>query len=204
MRRWTVLLGVLGLLGLLGACGDDGAPGGPVDAPAVPDDSPPDCGLSTDDFGSLGARPGVATWNGPPGRPGAGLGELFIPLEDDPEPDQLYVSLWGDTQIHPDLITAGTYPLTGSQLQLSTCSVCVTIGANWAPGAPAPLDHAYLATGGTVVISKVDGQPGGAFEISFSDLTFGHVRIVGGASTQLDDGCVTALADVSFSGSFEP
>ena len=192
---------------LLAACGggdDEGA--GPIDArPVAIDaavDATPVCGVSTADFGSLGTRPGTASWQGPAGKPGIGLGELFIPLEADAEPDQLYVSMWGGTPIRPDAIVAGTYPITGTQLKLETCSMCVTIGADWAPGAAAPFDHVYMATGGTVVISTIDGQPGGEFEISFSNLTFGHAE-VRGTTTQLNDGCTTAISDVSFTGRFE-
>jgi hypothetical protein len=196
------------LFALLAACGgsadDEGA--GPIDARAVAIDAAVDatpvCGVSTPDFGSLGTRPGTATWQGSPGRPGVGLGELYIPLEADAEPDQLYISMWGGTPTLPDAIVAGTYPLTGNQLKLQTCSMCVTIGADWAPGAAAPFDHVYMATGGTVVISAIDGQPGGVFEISFSNLTFGHAE-VRGTTTQLNDGCTTAISDVAFTGRFE-
>ncbi|MBE7450931.1 MAG: hypothetical protein HS111_19180 [Kofleriaceae bacterium] len=193
------------LLGALVACGgaSDAPPDPPLDAALdAPIDAAPMCNVSSTAFGSLGARPGVATWQ-QGSQPNAGLGGLFIPLEESAEPDQLYISLWSMTQQDPEPIVAGTYPLVGPQLQLSTCTVCVAIGANWAPGGPAPLDDVYVATGGTVVITTIETQAGGALEIGFEGLTFEHAVLTPSGNVPAGDGCVTSIDDISFSGTFQ-
>jgi hypothetical protein len=203
---------------LLIACGGDDDGAAAIDAPApppadaradAPTDAPPDCKLSTADFGDLGARAGgTATFDGGPNpQPQIGLASFYLPLEQDAAPDQLVLQLWsnyppfGTLQQAGPLVT-GTFPLTGPQLQLRDCGVCVTMIGGWAPGTPPPLDAAYMATGGTVTLDTLDAQPGGAFALTLTDVTFEHVTVSNNVSTPVGDGCVTAIDNLVYTGTF--
>ena len=158
------------------ACGGDDGGGLPVDGPPIDRadpidsvDAPPDCGVSSTDFGDLGEiTAGVATMQG---GNGGGLAEIIIPVTAGTLADRVVLDLWGMTEHNPDPIMAGTYELTGIQTAFQTCTVCVSLGAKWPEGGAPDFDYVYLATGGTANVTSIDPNPGGAVEFELTDVT---------------------------------
>jgi hypothetical protein len=96
-------------------------------------------------------------------------------------------------------ITTGTFPLTGPELNYSTCSLCVLIygDVNVSSGEPT---NFFMATGGSVTLSAVNGSIAG----TLSNVTFEEVTIAGEEegflSTPVENGCTTSITAGSFSG----
>jgi hypothetical protein len=99
----------------------------------------------------------------------------------------------GDTIGAPE-----TIPLTGNQLQFSTCGGCVIVVANCTTctlssdtfdGTP------YMATAGTLTINDVNPSITG----TLTNATFGEVTIDNnGVTTPVPGGCTTAITSASF------
>jgi hypothetical protein len=92
-------------------------------------------------------------------------------------------------------VQAGTYTLTGDDLNYGTCGLCVLIYAD-ANGQSA---DPYMATAGSITITSI--SPTGTFAGSGTNLTFTHVSIDQNSlqSTPVGDGCNSAISSVSFS-----
>ncbi len=176
-----------------------------VDAPATVD-GPPACNISSPDFGDLGTvmqgfasyDPGMAE-NGDPAYPYV---SFDAPLTAAMPPDVVFVELYSGfapfgTQTAPTPAVAGTYPLTGDQLQYNTCSVCVTAAAKAAPNSNG---GDFMATGGTVKITEVGTAVGGPLAIELSNVTFEQATFKTGVSTPVGNGCTTKITKLVYSG----
>jgi len=194
------------LLAVIVACGDDdggiATDGPPVDRadPIDSVDAPPDCGVSSADFGDLGEiTAGVATMQG---SNGGGLAEIIIPVTAGPVADRVILDMWGLTKHNPNPIMAGSYEMTGIQTAFQTCTVCVSLGAQWPEGEGPNFDYVYLATGGTANVTMIDPNPGGRVEFELTNITLQHVSL-GPNGGPLNDGCVTAVDRLVYRGNFE-
>lgn len=182
------------------ACVDDGGGNVGIDAPvdAAREDAPGGggCTVSMTEFGER-SLPGRSFYHGDT----SGVGDIraIMPLEPAEPQDILIVELYPGyapfgTTAAPTAVVPGTYELTGTQLQYSTCGVCVRIGTN---ATDQGYEHDYMATGGTVTVTQVDNRVGGALVLGVANLQFEHVTIDEQTfeSSPVGDGCVTALVE---------
>ncbi len=111
------------------------------------------------------------------------------------DPDLFDVEIYDGYGVFTNGITAGTYTLSGDELNYATCGLCVLIQANATQSSADP----YMATGGTITITSI--SPTGTLAGSGSSLTFTHVTIDQNSSqsTPVGDGCNSSIATVSFS-----
>jgi hypothetical protein len=110
-------------------------------------------------------------------------------------PDLLEIELVSGYGVFVDGLKAGTFKLTGDELDYGTCGLCVRLLSKVDP-ASWEANQYYMATGGTVTLSSVMGQLAG----TLSNVTFTHVDIDQSTlvSTPLDDGCNSRASSVSF------
>lgn len=121
---------------------------------------------------------------------------LYANLNSDARPDELAIELWPMGPFSSGFQT-GTFQLTGAELNYKTCAVCVLIHSNTYLDANGDVDWAddYMATGGTLTLSSVDGSLVG----TLTNATFEHVNIAtGGLSTPVGDGCTSSISSASF------
>ena len=86
----------------------------------------------------------------------------------------------------------GTFPLTGTEAQYSTCGLCVLVHE---PDAQGVTTAKFLATGGTVTLASFSGRLTG----TVTNLTLQHVDIAASfVSTPHPDGCTTAIDSITF------
>ena len=89
-------------------------------------------------------------------------------------------------------VQPGTYQLTGAELSMATCGVCLrAVGDKGTAGA-----KQYFATAGTVVVTTV-GAAGTTFAATVTSATFAEVDATGAKVT---GGCSAALAGAQVSG----
>ncbi len=200
-------------MALIAACSSDSKKSTPdalriVDSPVATIDAPPACNISKTDFGDLGTvtnalstyNAGMATANSP-ARPvvflGAGLSSAT-------PPDVIYVEFYSGftpfgTLAAPTAAVPGTYPLTGEQLQYSSCGVCITAGAKVLQDGSNSGD--FMATGGSVKITTNGAAVGGTLAVELSNVTFEEVTFNDmGVSTPVGNGCNTKVTKLIYSG----
>jgi hypothetical protein len=131
---------------------------------------------------------------------GAETIEWILPLESGSPRDELDIQLYSGLGVFPTGITPGTYTLAGADLDYSTCGLCVLIYENI--DAQTNYRGVYMATGGTVTLTSVDGH----FAGSADHLTFEHVNIDENTlvSTPDPDDCRSAVDGVSFDVPLDP
>jgi hypothetical protein len=186
---------------MLAACGNGSSDEPPPDAAP----QPPGCSVSAD-YGDVGVVPpelSIAV------RLDDNLGDAksityiaALNLEQDQVIIQLYRG-FGIFQGKP--IAAGTYELTGEELNYATCGACVRIFGNRPAGSGRPAQD-LMATHGTLVVSEIGPAGSGTFRAELQDADFEHVHIddTSFESTPVNDGCGTSVshlgADVPMSG----
>lgn len=175
MRRLPLALLVLA------ACSDSSAPG--VDAPPAIDaavdapSNPADCLISTA-YGDLGTKTGI-TSQGPT--------TLSVVLDAGPPRDSFFIKLNAGVGVFSGGLANGTYTLTGAELDLSTCGLCVSIIADIVTGqGPTKL---YFATGGTVTLTDTAPPTGTMQDVTFQEVDFGGGMVPGGCTSS-----ITAMA----------
>ena len=198
-------------MALIAACGSDSKKNTPdalkiVDSPVATVDAPPACNISSPDFGDVGTvtnalatySPGMAA-NGLPAAPyiffGTGLSAAT-------PPDVVFVELYSGfapfgTDAAPTAAVPGTYPLTGDQLQYSSCGVCVTAAAKVVTGGNS---GDFMATGGSLKISTNGAAVDGTLAIELSNVTFEQVTFNMGVSTPVGNACNTKITKLVYSG----
>lgn len=201
-------------MALIAACGSDSKKSTPdalriVDSPVATVDGPAACNISKADFGDLGTvanalstySPGMAA-NGFPAAPyiffGTGISAAT-------PPDVVFVELYSGfapfgTETAPTAAVPGDYPLTGDQLQYSSCGVCVTAAAKVVQGGNS---GDFMATGGSVKITTNGGAVGGTLAIELSNVTFEQVTFNMGVSTPVGNACNTKITKLVYSGMME-
>jgi len=189
----------------LAACGgsDDDGPVvvGPdaatsIDAPVAP------CTISTPTFGAKGALTATATFAADTTDPRLYKIAFTAPLETGSPTDLFFFEVFTGyapfgTTSAPTPAIAGTYPITGNQLQYADCSVCVTLASN---GTADGWEDDFMATGGTVNITQIGTAVGQNLNVTFQNLTFEQVTFSQSQSTPVGNGCVTSIASASFMG----
>jgi hypothetical protein len=148
------------------------------------------------DYGDLGAAQGFADVFDYSGEGDSRI--AIMPLNDDPLSDFLQLELYAGAGAFSDgEVTTGTFQITGPELQYETCGVCVKIRVDTeVVGGNLSYEQEYLATGGTVTVSSINGRLTG----SMSNITFERVQIEypSGHSTPTPDGCESNLDGVTF------
>jgi hypothetical protein len=204
MRVLTPFVFALSSLSLI-ACGDDGGSGGPdaarIDAPGGPDGAA-ECTISTPNFGDKGALTANSFFAADPDMPSLYKISFTAPLEPAQPQDVLFFEIYTGydpfgTQQAPTPAVAGTYQISGNQLQYADCSICLTLGSN---GDGTTIEDDFMATGGTVVITEVGTAAGGNLNVTLTNLTFEQVTFNGATSTPVGNGCVTAISNATYTG----
>ena len=110
------------------------------------------------------------------------------------DPDTLDIELYTGFGVFKNGIKAGTYTLSGDELNYATCGLCVLIYTDVSGGTPT---DTYLATGGTVTISTLQPTLTG----TLSNVTFTHVDINSSTfqSMPVGDGCNSSISSLSIS-----
>ena len=109
--------------------------------------------------------------------------------------DYLDIQLYTGFGVFTNGIKAGTYQLTGDELDYATCGVCVLIRTDTTS---TTITDSYMATGGTVVISEISPSQ---LTGTLTNVTFTHVTIDDTTfeSTPVNDGCNSTIASLSIS-----
>jgi hypothetical protein len=143
------------------------------------------CSVDSADFGALNTLDGEL-------QSAEGVILLDMPLTDDA--DLLSIQIYEGFGAMSGGIQTGTFTLGGDDLNFETCGLCVLLYAN--SQAEDGTFQTYMATGGTVTLTSVDGR----FTGSVSDLTFEHVTVDEDTfhTTAVGDGCVSAITSGSF------
>jgi hypothetical protein len=187
----------------LAACGGDDGVSPTLDAKPI--DTPPvTCSISTPNFGAKGALTGNAFIAISMSNPN--LYRIFMPspLETAAPSDLFTFEIYTGyapfgTQEAPTPAVAGTYQISGNQLQYADCSVCLTMASNVSADGMS-YDDDFMATGGTVTITQAGTTVGSNLKFSLSNITFEHVTFDGPTSTPVGDGCNTAITSAEFDG----
>lgn len=205
--KLTAVSPVLITLGLA-ACGSNGGvtpviDAAGVDAPADLDAAVVPCTISAPNFGDKGALTATATFAANTTTPALYKIAFQAPLEAASPADAFLFEIYTGyapfgTQDAPTPAVAGTYPISGNQLQYADCSVCLTMVSN--AQADGTYDDDFMATGGTVTINQVGNAVGGNLNVTFSNLTFEQVTFDQSTSTPVGNGCVTAISNATFNG----
>lgn len=201
--KLSVLAPVAFSLGLA-ACGgsdDDGPVVVGPDAASSIDAAPVACTVSTNSFGNKGAiTPSLCVQD--PGQDTMSASDDVIimraPLEAGSPFDELELDLFAGFGAFSNGFVTGTFPITGDELNWSTCGLCVFVNTNRTD--PMTYEDDYLATGGTVTITAINGTLTG----SVSNLTFEHVTLSQEGSTPAGDSCTTAVAGATFTAPIMP
>lgn len=203
--KLTAFSPVLITLGLAACGGDDGGVTPVVDAARVDAAQPIDaagCTISTPSFGDKGALTATAVFAADPNTPALYKIAFGTPLEAGTPSDFFTFEIYTGyapfgTQAAPTPAIAGTYPISGNQLQYADCSVCLTMVSNATADG---YDDDFMATGGTVTINQVGNAVGGMLNVTFSNLTFEQVTFNGSTSTPVGNNCNTAITNATFTG----
>lgn len=150
-------------------------------------DAPP-CMLSVTNYGTIAAftsTNAVRTKDGAGNQTVAFLGALGAGPTADTLDIQLIQGMGAFAGGPP---AAGTYALTGADIQLATCGVCVVVEA----GMPRAY---YAAQSGTLVIDAVDTS----FKASLANVELAHVEVdpITSVSTVVD-ACATSITAASW------
>lgn len=144
-------------------------------------------------FGSPSlARPSATGEGGASGRVNL---EAYGALSEGEPAHRLAILLYGGSGALEEVISPGTYPIAGPELNFSTCGVCIFLDAN-VVGTGTP-EEIYFATGGVLVIAEI----GANFRATVRDLTFERVTletVPPYRSVPAGDGCRTRIDLASF------
>lgn len=184
-------------------CGDDGSSNDTADASLPIDASPPidampNCPLLDGFYPDLGSVTGTAIVQPTDDLDPMGPQYLTleIPLNQDTEPDVLFVEVWGDASPHDMGFLTGTFALTGFNTDLFECGNCLYIAADRQVGQPL---NFHMAASGSFTIDTIDPTPGtGSFSGSLSNVVFREVTVTSGGQVEVDGGCRTRIEAVSF------
>jgi hypothetical protein len=121
--------------------------------------------------------------------------KLFVgPLEGVPG-DHLVIDLWDGYGAFSGGFRTGSFTLSGAETSWEDCGVCVRVEADY-DGGPSFTDH-YMATGGTVNLTSVDGRITG----TITNVTFRHIVVnMGPPETSMPhaDGCMSLIVSGTF------
>jgi hypothetical protein len=197
---------------MTGACGGDdgspdkpdaaegGAPDASVDAPPdaapapkpdaapnpnTPDAAPAPCVVPTEGYGDLGAVTMEA---------GLEDGEIFglATLTVQPETNLMVLLRGGAGVFAGGSITTGTFTLDDGGDDGETCGACAVVF-----GSLEEEGDIWVASGGTIVLTSVEGQLTG----SLQNVSFTHRD--GDSGAVLNDGCTTSLVSATFNAPIE-
>lgn len=188
----------------LAACGGDDGISAVVDATRV-DAPPPPCTISTPNFGDKGVLKATAYFSQNETNQDLYKISFTAALEPTEPQDIFFFEVFTGyepfgTEEKPTPAVAGTYPMTGNQLQYEDCSVCLTLGTN---ADETGYEDDFMVTGGTVNITQIGVAVGQMLDVTFTDLTFEHVFISSAHSEPVGNDCVTAISNASFTGVLE-
>jgi hypothetical protein len=170
-------------------------------------DAPAPCRISAADFGSKGTLTGQSVYDQGTGSPAAPIISVVGQLKTAEPKDLLIVELLAGfapfgTKTSPLPPSVGTFALVGSQLNYSTCGVCVrAIAAR--TGGPTGVGGGddFMATSGTLKITQVGTKVGDKITLELSDATLEQVKIDANyVSTPLHNNCTTKVASATFTG----
>ncbi len=184
------------------ACGDDGAGGsdagvdGAVDAGGI--DAAPNCPFLDGFYPDLGAKTGTAIVQ--PTDELDPMGPTFltleIPLNQDANPDVLFIEIWADAAPHDMGFLTGLFSLIGDNGDLFECGNCVYIAADREVGQPLKF---HMAASGTIQIDAIDDTPDtGTLQGSLNNVVLREVTVGAGGQTPVDGGCRTRIEAMSF------
>lgn len=163
---------------LICACGAD--PGtGPVDAPQAPPDSqdPALCRVAAD-FGDLGTRTGNQN---------LGPTTSSVVVDAGPPRDNFFLKLVAGKGVFAAGLTNGTFAITGAELDINTCGLCVNLVADIGGAAP---QQFYFANAGSVTLTSTSPPAGSISNVTMHETTTGGVKVAGG--------CVTSIRSMAF------
>ena len=107
--------------------------------------------------------------------------------------DIVQLELWdGQGVFAGTTVKTGTYQITGAELSYATCGVCLRAAGDKGTASA----KTYFATAGTVEVTSV-GAAGTALTAKITNATFAEVDAM---NAKVTNGCTTALAGVSVSG----
>jgi hypothetical protein len=150
-------------------------------------------------YGDLGELTGVALIG--PANPDETDGPkklvLQMPLNEDAEPDVLFLEFW---ETEEPFLSQGFVPLTqtlnGDQADLITCGVCSFIAANFVDASDIDFNAAYA---GDVVIETIDVTPDtGSVTGTLTGIKFRAVTLDEAGQETVEDGCRSELEAVRF------
>jgi hypothetical protein len=186
-----------GTAGGSGGGSGGGAADGGEDAGQAPGQVLPDGGTCTAEasYGIVDAGPTqTAVYYEPDDAGDQAAYDFQEQLNNNPEFDYVDLSLYSGYGVFTNGIDAGTYTISGQELQYSTCGLCLVVFTDTDINGN-PTDS-YLATGGTVTLTSL--QP--TFAGSITNATFEHVNIdQNNNSTPVGDGCYSAITTLDFS-----
>jgi hypothetical protein len=108
--------------------------------------------------------------------------------------DLVQIELWdGRGPFTGGVVTAGTYPISGANLDPATCGVCVRALGDKGTSTV----KEYFATGGTVVVSAVGGN-GATLAATLTGGTFVEIDPV--TKAPVSGGCASSMTRVAASG----
>jgi hypothetical protein len=108
--------------------------------------------------------------------------------------DVVPLELWdGQGGFAGGTVRTGTFQITGAELAYSTCGVCLRAAGDKGTAA----EKTYFATGGTVEVTSV-GAAGTTLSAKITNATFAEVNAM---NVKVTNGCTTALAGATVSGS---
>lgn len=123
--------------------------------------------------------------------------EIRLPLNEDAEPDILFVEFW---ETEEPFLSQGFVPLTqaltGDQADLITCGACAFIAANYVEENDIDFNMAFA---GDLVIETIDVTPDtGSVTGTLTDVKFRAVTVDGAGQETIEDGCRSELEAVRF------
>jgi hypothetical protein len=122
----------------------------------------------------------------------SGTSLLFL-LNSDPRPDIVALDLYDNMGGHVVVNATGTFPLSSSDAELSTCGVCVEIFADVDKTTTTP-SQTYLASRGTLKLTKFD-TTGVAGSLTNLELR----QVDSSAAQDIPNGCIVTIDDAEFS-----
>lgn len=131
-------------------------------------------------------------------------GALSVSFEqemDEASPSVLMIEVWSGYGLFENGLGPGTFPITGDETHLGSCSACVYIGVGADEGSEdLPPQHLLVASGGVLVIDEVSSTANGRFRGSLSQVTFREVSVdpTTDAEQDVPGGCRTAIGAFSF------
>jgi hypothetical protein len=188
-RAWATAGPIAAALLVLACDGDDSPPGQPA-----PDDSAGgSCSALAGSYPDLGTLKGTAVMAD---EDGLAL-KLRFALNDDPQPDVLFIELYADAAPFAAGLAPAEVSLSGDQADIYTCTACVYISADH----HGDQDISYhAASKGTFTLSEYDVTPGsGRVAGSLSEVSLREVepREEHG-QVEVPDGCKTSIQAAAF------